>query len=80
MKDPEDEAWDELEATIKMREAVSGWRKRQVMRVKSFDEAFGDYLNNPSGPRTASDEEMRRHFSAGWEAAIRNEWARERND
>ena len=80
MKDPEDEAWDELEATIKMREAVSGWRKRQVMRVKSFDEAFGDYLNNPGGPRTASDEEMRRHFSAGWEAAIRSEWARERND
>ena len=80
MKDPEDEAWDELEATIKMRDAL-GWRKRQIVgRVKSFDEAFEDYLDNPGGPRTASNEEMRRHFNAGWVAAIRNEWLRERND
>lgn len=79
MKDPEDEAWDELEATIKMREAM-GWNKHQAGRVKSFDDAFEDYLNNMGGPRTASNEEVRRHFNAGWVAGVRNEWLKERND
>lgn len=48
-------------------------------RVKSFDDAFADYMTAP-GPRTAGDDEVRRHFNAGWVAAIRNEWAKERND
>jgi hypothetical protein len=71
--DPEEEAWIEME-------------KRQIeklprpVRVKSFEDAFNDYLDNPGAPRTASDEEVRRHFQAGWVAAIRNEWAKERND
>ena len=70
--DPEEEAWIEME-------------KRQIeqlprpVRVKSFEDAFADYMSAP-GARTASDEEVRRHFNAGWVAAIRNEWAKERND
>jgi hypothetical protein len=48
-------------------------------KVKSFEDAFRDYMNAP-GPRTASDDEVRRHFAAGWVAGIRNEWAKERND
>jgi hypothetical protein len=48
-------------------------------RVKSFEDAFEDYMEAP-GPRTASDAEVRRHFQAGWVAGIRNEWEKERND
>jgi hypothetical protein len=70
--DPEEEAWIEME-------------KRQIeqlprpVRVKSVEDAFADYMSAP-GARTASDEEVRRHFVAGWVAAVRNEWAKERND
>ena len=49
-KDPEDEAWDELEAAIKMRDATA-WRKRQIeeiRRVRSVDEAFEDWLDRKS--------------------------------
>lgn len=76
IEDPEEEAWMELER----RQEAEGWRKRQVLRVKSFEDAFNDYLNNPGAPRTASDEEVRRHFQAGWVSGVRNEWAKERND
>ena len=78
-KTPEDEAFEEIER--KQREAqAEGWRKRQVMKVKSFEDAFSDYLDNMGSPRTAGNEEVRRHFNAGWVAGIRNEWAKERND
>ncbi len=76
IEDPEEEAWMELER----KQEAEGWRKRQVLKVKSFEDAFGDYLDNPGAPRTASNEEVRRHFQAGWVAGIRNEWAKERND
>lgn len=76
IEDPEEEAWMELER----RQEAEGWRKRQVLRVKSFEDAFNDYLDNPGAPRTASNDEVRRHFQAGWVAGIRNEWAKERND
>jgi len=76
IEDPEEEAWMELER----RQEAEGWRKRQVLRVKSFEDAFNDYLDNPGAPRTASDEEVRRHFQAGWVSGVRNEWAKERND
>ena len=75
-KTPEDEAFEEIER----RQEAEGWRKRQVMRVKSFEDAFGDYISNPGAPRSATNDEVRRHFNAGWVAAIRNEWAKERND
>ncbi len=65
---------------LERRQEAEGWRKRQVLRVKSFEDAFNDYLDNPGAPRTANDEDVRRHFQAGWVAAIRNEWAKERND
>ncbi len=74
-KTPEDEAFEE----IMRRQEAEGWRKRQVVRVKSFEDAFADYMEAP-GARAASDEEVRRHFQAGWVAGIRNEWAKERND
>ncbi len=76
IEDPEEEAWMELER----KQEAEGWRKRQVLKVKSFEDAFGDYIDNPGAPRTASNEEVRRHFQAGWVAGIRNEWAKERND
>jgi len=76
IEDPEEEAWMELER----RQEAEGWRKRQVLRVKSFEDAFNDYLDNMGAPRTASNDEVRRHFNAGWVAGIRNEWAKERND
>ncbi len=76
IEDPEEEAWMEMER----RQEAEGWRKRQVLRVKSFEDAFNDYLDNPGAPRTASDEEVRRHFQAGWVSGVRNEWAKERND
>lgn len=73
-KTPEDEAFEDLEMRIKLN------RETSRLKVKSFDDAFGDYISNPGGPRTASDEEARRHFMAGWVAGIRNEWLKERND
>ena len=76
-KTPEDEAFEEIER--KQKEA-EGWRKRQILRVKSFEDAFNDYLDNMGAPRTAGNEEVRRHFNAGWVAGIRNEWLKERND
>ena len=75
-KTPEDEAFEEIER----RQGAMGWRKAQIARLISFEDALGDYLDNPGAPRTASDAEVRRHFQAGWVAAKRNEWARERND
>jgi hypothetical protein len=75
MKDPEDEAFEDLEQRIKLTRELS-----VRVKVKSFDDAFNDYISNPGAPRTASDEEARRHFQAGWVAGIRNEWAKERND
>ena len=71
----EEEAWKELER----RQAQQTQFVRPV-RVKSFEDAFNDYLDNMGAPRTAGNEEVRRHFNAGWVAAIRNEWAKERND
>lgn len=76
IEDPEEEAWLELEK--KQYDRVPALFKQT--RVKSFDEAFDGYIRNPGAPRTAGDEEVQRHFSAGWVAAIRNEWAKERND
>lgn len=76
-KTPEDEAFEEIER--KQKEA-EGWRKRQVVRMMSFEDAFNDYLDNIGAPRVASNEEVRRHFNAGWVAGIRNEWLKERND
>jgi hypothetical protein len=75
--DPEDEAWAELERRQAERNVPQAYKP---VRVKSFEDAFNDYLDNPGAPRSASDSEVRRHFQAGWVAGIRNEWAKERND
>lgn len=74
--DPEEEAWMELEQRQRLQEQIAG----RVREVRSIEDAFADYLNNMGAPRTASDEEVRRHFTAGWVAGIRNEWLKERND
>jgi hypothetical protein len=75
--DPEEEAWMELERKQSERTMPALFKP---VRVKSFEDAFSDYLDNPGAPRTAGNEEVRRHFMAGWVAGIRNEWAKERND
>ncbi len=77
IEDPEEEAWMELEKNQADRVPTALPRPP---RVKSFDDAFNDYIENPGAPRSASDSEVRRHFQAGWVAGIRNEWAKERND
>ncbi len=74
--DPEEEAWMELEQRQRLQEQIAG----RVREVRSIEDAFADYLNNMGAPRTASDEEVRRHFTAGWVAGVRNEWLKERND
>lgn len=71
--DPEEEAWKDMERR-------QGWRTVLVGRPISFEDAFGDYLDNMGAPRTAGNEEVRRHFRAGWVAGVRNEWLKERND
>ena len=75
--DPEEEAWAEMERKQSERVVPALFRP---MRVKSFEDAFNDYLDNMGAPRTAGNDEVRRHFNAGWVAGIRNEWAKERND
>ena len=72
--DPEEEAWMELE---KNRVGAQGWRKAQIERLKSVEDAFHDWEHSHR-PDTYSVE--MRAFKAGWVAAIRNEWAKERND
>ena len=79
MKDPEDEAWDELEAAIKARDATA-WRKRQIeeiRRVRSVNEAFEDWLQSAN---LTERSVLRDAFNAGWVAGVRNEWLKERND
>ncbi len=76
--DPEEEAWMELEQRQRLQEQrlIAG----RVREVRSIEYALSEYLNNMGAPRTASDEEVRRHFTAGWVAGVRNEWLKERND
>lgn len=76
-EDPEDEAWAEIERKQAERNVPALFKP---VRVKSFEDAFNDYLDNMGHSRTAGNEEVRRHFNAGWVAGIRNEWAKERND
>ena len=69
--DPEEEAWREFE----QRQRTSLKRDH----LMSIEDAFEDYLKTP-GVRVASKEEARRVFGAGWVYAVRNQWAREKND
>ena len=65
--DPEEEAWKDME-------------RRKAMpqpRVKSVEDAFADW-NHSHRPDEYHIE--LRAFKAGWVAAVRNEWAKERND
>ena len=61
--DPEEEAWLEIE---RKQTTQHLWKK---FRFKNLEEAFGFYMIAP-GERVASDDEVRRHFVAGWEAAL----------
>ena len=76
--DPEEEAWLELEKKLRLQE--QRLIADRAKKVRGIEDAFTDYLNNMGAPRTVSDEEVRRHFTAGWVAGILNEWAKERND
>ena len=66
--DPEEEAWKDME-------------RRTVLsvppRVKSVEDAFADWSHSH---RPNEYHVEMRAFKAGWVAAIRNEWAKERND
>ncbi len=78
--DPEEEAWMELEQRQRLQEQrlIAG----RVREVRSLEYALSEYLNGigTEAPQTASDEEVRDHFTAGWVAGVRNEWLKERND
>ncbi len=71
-KSPIDEAFDDLERQIKLRESMGKRRE-----IKSVEDAFADW-DHSHRPDEYSLEQ--RAFKAGWVAAIRNEWAKERND
>lgn len=71
--DPEEEAWVEM----KKKQGATGWRKAQIARLMSVDDAFYDYCDSQNIEPT---NEARRFFQAGWVAGIRNEWLKERND
>lgn len=76
--DPEEEAWMELEQRQRLQQ--QRLIAKQDQENRSIEYALSNYLNNMNAPRAASDEEVRRHFTAGWVAGIRNEWLKERND
>ena len=69
--DPEEEAWKDLEQRQKV--------VPRHERVLDIDDSFEDYLKTP-GVTVTSRAEARRVFSAGWVYAIRNQWAKERNN
>lgn len=72
-KTPEDEAFEEIER----RQGATGWRKAQIARLISVDDAFLDYCDEQNMEPTS---ERRRFFQAGWVSGVRNEWRKERND
>lgn len=72
--DPEEEAWMELE---KKQEGALGWRKNQIGQIKSVEDAFADWEHSHRPDQYSVEL---RAFKAGWVAAIRNEWLKERND
>lgn len=67
MNEYEEEAWQDLERRL----------QAKPREVKSVEDAFADWAHSHR-PDTY-DVELRA-FKAGWVAAIRNEWAKERND
>lgn len=71
-KTPMDEAFEELERQIKERERASTRRE-----IKSVEDAFADWDHSHRPDQYFIEQ---RAFKAGWVAAIRNEWAKERND
>ena len=68
MNDYEEEAWKDLEQRL---------APRPRLEVRSVEDAFADWEHSHR-PDTY-DVELRA-FKAGWVAAIRNEWVKERND
>lgn len=72
--DPEEEAWVEIE---KKQQGAQGWRKAQIARLMSIEDAFADWEHSHRPEQYFVEL---RAFKAGWVAAIRNEWAKERND
>ena len=72
--DPEEEAWKELEKEMSERERRELDERR---RIKSVEDAFDDWEHSHRPEQYFVEL---RAFKAGWVAAIRNEWAKERND
>lgn len=72
--DPEEEAWQDME---KRHVGAQGWRKAVIARAVSIDEAFGNWEHSH---RPDQYHVEMRAFKAGWLAAVRNGWAKERND
>jgi hypothetical protein len=72
--DPEEEAWKEMEKEMgeRVRKELEERRK-----VKSVEDAFADWEHSHRPEQYFVEM---RAFKAGWVAAIRNEWAKERND
>ena len=72
--DPEEEAWKEMEQEM-------GGRARKELeerrKVKSVEDAFADWEHSHRPEQYFVEM---RAFKAGWVAAIRNEWAKEKND
>ena len=72
--DPEEEAWVDME---KRQLGAQGWRKAQIARLISIDDAFADWEHSHRPEQYFVEL---RAFRAGWIAALRNQRFEEQND
>jgi hypothetical protein len=75
-KTPEDEEFERITIEMEQREA-EGWRKRQIERAKTAEEAFHEWAGVKHEPH--QHDLQKQAFKAGWDAAMKQRWA-EQND
>lgn len=76
MKSPEDEEFDRIAREQDARDA-EGWRKRQVLRLRTMQECFDDWEHSH---RPEQYYVELRAYKAGFLAGQQQEWLKERND
>jgi hypothetical protein len=76
IKEPEDEEFERIEREQEQRNA-EGWRKRQVMAMKTNFESFDDWEHSHRPDQYWIE---RRAYLAGFEAGVRSERLKETND
>ena len=76
MKTPEDDEFERIEREQKQREA-EGWRKRQIMTMRTSFESFDDWQHSH---RPEQYWVERRAYLAGFDAGRRYEGMKDAND